>query len=252
MNDENKCPIWGTLAECTYGEGPVVLVTSPRAGGKYSSAMRGSDLGGLDYKIKVKLTSWLVEQRRLGTESPLIDDTVINNIKNHRTLTLQERADKVLIFLVNSTKKLGETSYCTIKIIIQPENSWEEHSQFQNLLAYSECYDWDEVNYLLKYLEERSFVKDFQCKSGSIPIDGFAAQREYFRYMVSMAGYARIAELQSAKTDSSQAFVAMWFDDSMKQIYDESIKPAIDDAGYVPIRIDRKDHNNKIDDEIIA
>jgi nucleoside 2-deoxyribosyltransferase len=44
----------------------------------------------------------------------------------------------------------------------------------------------------------------------------------------------------------------MWFDDSMMEAYDNGIAPAIRDAGYEPIRIDRKDHNNKIDDEIIA
>ena len=44
----------------------------------------------------------------------------------------------------------------------------------------------------------------------------------------------------------------MWFNTSMNDAYEEGIALAIEDAGYKPVRIDRKDHNNKIDDEIIA
>jgi len=65
-------------------------------------------------------------------------------------------------------------------------------------------------------------------------------------------GYARLAELEGTNIGSSQAFVAMWFDASMNKAYENGIKLAIEDAGYKPVRIDRKDHNNKIDDEIIA
>jgi len=44
----------------------------------------------------------------------------------------------------------------------------------------------------------------------------------------------------------------MWFDESMKAAYEEGIEPAILEAGYEPLRIDRKEHINRIDDEIIA
>ena len=44
----------------------------------------------------------------------------------------------------------------------------------------------------------------------------------------------------------------MWFDDSMDEVWENAIKPGIEDAGYQAIRIDRKEHLNKIDDEIIA
>ena len=44
----------------------------------------------------------------------------------------------------------------------------------------------------------------------------------------------------------------MWFDRSMDSLWKEGIKPGIEDAGYEAVRIDRKEHVNKIDDEIIA
>jgi nucleoside 2-deoxyribosyltransferase len=55
-----------------------------------------------------------------------------------------------------------------------------------------------------------------------------------------------------APPTAKQAFVAMWFDASMSDAYTQGIAPGIVDAGYEPLRIDRKDHNNRIDDEIIS
>jgi hypothetical protein len=53
-------------------------------------------------------------------------------------------------------------------------------------------------------------------------------------------------------SDSSTAFVAMWFNEEVNSVWEQAIYPAIDEAGYSPLRIDKKHHNNKIDDEIIA
>ena len=44
----------------------------------------------------------------------------------------------------------------------------------------------------------------------------------------------------------------MWFDDSMNEAWKHGIDPAVRDTGYEPVRIDRKEHVNKIDDEIVA
>ncbi|HHH75938.1 MAG TPA: hypothetical protein ENL03_02800 [Phycisphaerae bacterium] len=57
---------------------------------------------------------------------------------------------------------------------------------------------------------------------------------------------------EAVNVESDQAFVAMWFDPSMQEFFDEGIKPAIKNAGYKCLRIDEKPHNNDISDEIIA
>ena len=44
----------------------------------------------------------------------------------------------------------------------------------------------------------------------------------------------------------------MWFDESMDKAYEEGIRPGIEDAGYRPLRIDRKPDVDKIDDEVIS
>ena len=67
-----------------------------------------------------------------------------------------------------------------------------------------------------------------------------------------MKGYERLEEIEKPNQDSTKVFVAMWFDDSMDKVWEKGIRPAITDAGYEPVRIDQKEHANKIDDEIIA
>lgn len=70
--------------------------------------------------------------------------------------------------------------------------------------------------------------------------------------IVSAQGYRHLFEIQRTSRESAFAFVAMWFDASMSKIYDDGIEPAIRRAGYKPVRIDREDHSNRIDDEIIG
>lgn len=51
---------------------------------------------------------------------------------------------------------------------------------------------------------------------------------------------------------SSTGFCAMWFDNEVLPLWLNVIEPAIRLAGYDPIKIDLKPHNEKIDDEIMA
>ena len=44
----------------------------------------------------------------------------------------------------------------------------------------------------------------------------------------------------------------MWFGHEMNESYQNGFSPAIVEAGYDPQRIDKKEHINKIDDEILA
>lgn len=94
---------------------------------------------------------------------------------------------------------------------------------------------------LLYYLAEQGFItyKDIVM---SDPLVG-----------VTPRGWERIRALQQPGRDSKQAFIAMWFADAHKVYFDEAIKPAVEaDGKFTALRIDRKDHNNRIDDEIIA
>jgi hypothetical protein len=65
-------------------------------------------------------------------------------------------------------------------------------------------------------------------------------------------GFEFLESLEFKGALTTQAFVAMWFDSSMDAAYQFGFERAIAEAGYRPLRIDRKDHSNKINDEIIG
>ncbi|MFN7307973.1 MAG: hypothetical protein ACK5TQ_15535, partial [Acetobacteraceae bacterium] len=69
--------------------------------------------------------------------------------------------------------------------------------------------------------------------------------------MLSPQGYARVEEIDGTNSESTEAFIAMWFNPAMDDA-EAAIKAGVTDAGYTPVRIDNQEHNKKIDDEIIA
>ena len=69
---------------------------------------------------------------------------------------------------------------------------------------------------------------------------------------ITVEGYIAADELTATRGQSEEVFVAMSFSSAMTSVYDIGLKVGIERAGYVPIRIDRTEHVNRIDDEIVA
>lgn len=65
------------------------------------------------------------------------------------------------------------------------------------------------------------------------------------------AGWAYLETVRPNK-QSTVAFAAMNFAPELTFLFDDGIAPACEAAGYEPKRIDRHEHANRIDDEIIA
>jgi hypothetical protein len=68
---------------------------------------------------------------------------------------------------------------------------------------------------------------------------------------LTSSGWQELEKIERSGAESSNAFIAMWFDPSQNAVRG-SIQSAIAASGYVPIRIDEVEHVNRIDDEIIA
>jgi hypothetical protein len=96
------------------------------------------------------------------------------------------------------------------------------------------------ITFIVNSLLRRGYVEGSSALPGTI--------------RMTIDGWQRVEELNKGRLVgmSKQAFVAMWFDASMDKIFDEGIKPAIEKAGFSAMRIDRKQSNNQITDEIIA
>ena len=228
MNQESLCPIWGTPAseESTDGRHGK-LVDSPRAGGKYfisGTAIRC--LPRIADRGKARLTSWLVDQRRLGANCPEIDSNTITMAEQQKDLSVHNRADRLLQYIGDQIGEIGKHfEYFP--------------SEISNtaIAAWSESAGEHEVWYLLDYLNEEGWIENKLIRN---------------RYTVTVEGYARLEELETANIKSSKGFVAMWFDPSTDEAWEQGIKLGIEEAGYEAVRIDQKEHVNKIDDEIIA
>lgn len=235
MNENTRCAIWGTLvSDKSNGGRDGRLVNSLRTGGRYFiSGSAITQLEQLDKRLKARLTSWLIEQRRLGSECPEITTVIIEDAKYRRDLTVHKRAERLLQYIGNQTPSIGSIVAFTGPDVCAPAMAW------------SEAISIDEVKFLLDYLVEKGWLKGYEATN-----DKYVSTID--RYSLTVEGYARIAELEGTHTESSQAFVAMWFHDSMSDVWEQGIKPGVEDAGYKPIRIDRREHNNKICDEIIA
>lgn len=239
MNE--NCPIWGTPALIEPPKGHSLTVNSPRAGGWYSiSGTADVMVNDLDSRSKARLTSWLIEQRRQGTDCPKLYDKEINHVKVSRDLSVHIRADNLLQLIRVKVPHIGaRISYNNFNL------EGEEEVLVWEMLAYSESINHQELDFLLDYLADRSWLTVTRRSR-------YGAGRRRYIYELTVQGYEHLAEIDHTATDSSQAFVAMWFHESMNEIWENGFRSAIEGAGYKPVRIDQKEHVNKIDDEIIA
>jgi hypothetical protein len=102
------------------------------------------------------------------------------------------------------------------------------------------CKNPTELLYLIDYLK------------GSGRLVGLGGGGSQLVVKVTPLGLDFLEEIRRRTPLSQQVFVAMWFHPCMTPVYEQSMAPAIRDAGYDPKRIDKKEHFGKIDDEIIG
>ncbi len=195
-----------------------------------------------DISVKARLTSWIIEQMRLGVQCPEISTDIIERVEQRRRLSVPERADGLLEYLEQRLTHPRDT--CT-------HPSYDRaQEEFYSILARikSEV----EVGLIQRQRGEIGFYFDYLEGQNLVRKDDRREHGGELRYGLTVAGYTRLEELRHTVPSSRQCFVAMWFDDSMQQARDEGILPAIRDTGYDPVGIDQKEHLNKIDDEIIV
>ena len=224
-----RCNIWDTIAvDVTPSPSELVVLDSPRAGGKYGISARAVDaLRKEDDRLKARLTSMLVDQRALGNECPEVIELMVSEAKRAKNKNVQQRADRLLQYIDGETSNLGDVF------------SFSNQAMICGAIAWSESTSSNEVLFLMDHLSERGRIRSQEV--------GKARQ-----WTLSVGGYEHLSELHQKRTDSTDAFVAMWFDKSMDAVWNQGIKAGIQDAGYRPVRIDGTEHNDKIDDRIIS
>ncbi|WP_148560831.1 hypothetical protein [Magnetospira sp. QH-2] len=195
---------------------------------------------------RMSITQWIVEQNLIGAEA-LVTSTTLKEVRGRSLPHPNDRAEWLLGYLVRISQHIGQNLSFLPLLDVQQDGGGNLHSismttysdSANYLLAWSASAQHEELQFLLKFLERRGYLE----LGSNGPIPDIVVQPE---------GFAHVAERSSRPSVSHEAFVAMWFDPSMDEVYELGFEKAIRESGYDPIRIDRKEHINKIDDEIIA
>jgi len=144
--------------------------------------------------------------------------------------SISERLDRTLINFSKLEPKIGKW--------------WVYVDDFDYVVAYAE--DGESWEYILKQLQKDDLIEIKVAKPGEMLGDAIR---------LTPKGWNRIAELErgGGHLQNKQAFVAMWFDKSMDEVWERGFKPAIEeDSDIKALRVDLKEHNEKICDVIIA
>lgn len=240
-----KCPIWQTPAVPIpgYENRDGVAVDSPRAGGRYFITRSAEvSLGRLSDRQKVALTHEIVTNNSVESIANITTQT-LDALPDNPVFSPQQRASRLLEFLIRKSTYLGQMITFPAEAISSSDPNIfffgvQTGEAAAPLFAWSDSLEEEEVWFLLSMLADQHLI---QAPTGSA-ID---------EIKVLPAGYARF-ETDSVANRSDQAFVAMWFHTEMQEPYDAGVEAAVRESGYTPLRIDRKEHNNRIDDEIIA
>jgi hypothetical protein len=150
-------------------------------------------------------------------------------------------------FLSKSPKSVLEKVLLLLQYISRKTN-YPGDDVFINLSQdYSVCFckNSSELNFYLKHLKEIGDIKM-----------GIAANGGH-NTSLTAEGWRKVESLRKPNIESKQAFVAMWFDESMNEIFEKGICPLGDEkdesyTGFKMLRIDQEPFNDKICDHIIA
>lgn len=106
------------------------------------------------------------------------------------------------------------------------------------LFHYLYCSNWE------KYNSEITGTLDRMSELG------YLNKTRNAQYTISAKGWEKVSELESNKKSINQGFIAMSFN-VKTAIISDAFKKAISKCGYIPQRIDEKEHNNQIVPEIL-
>lgn len=194
--------------------------TCPRCGEfKITGTAEGLIRKPLGNAKRALLSGWVRAQNNSGS-IPTLSSTALSEILARSPPLITERANGLLIEAERGLKELGDRFN-----INEPR-----------FLAATYSASQDEVSYLLRILSD-------QRLAAPLTLDGGCE--------ILPAGYIRLDEMRRSSSTSAQGFIAMWFDDSLNDVYESGLQAAIFSSGYDPVRIDRIEHVNRIDDEII-
>jgi nucleoside 2-deoxyribosyltransferase len=214
------CPICTTNASLLTAQN--TRVVCPRCG---LFDITGSALAELDGKLltprqRANASGWIAE-----SSPSLINTDDLQRIRTLATPSVQSRFDRLLLKLLKESPFLGSP----VALDEQSMPSYVAATYSQNE---------GELRVMVESLISRNLL--------------VGAGGNWLNPALSYAAYAYVDEHLAKNAESPIGFCAMWFNDQVLPLWERAIEPSIDAAGYEPLRLDKHEHNNRIDEEIIA
>ena len=232
------CPIWGEDFSATVSPSDRYLmdyVDSPRAGGQFKLYHNTRwMINELSPKKKAQLTTWIIDQHLRGVNEPEITADIVKDVINEASPSFRIRAERVLSFINDQISTTRQTFFSLYNVS-------------PCIYAWSESIAEHEVGQIITYLIDNKLLTHSD-RVAMIDLGGFKVPKVV---RVSGEGQIQLDDLR-ASVDSAQAFVAMWIDDSMREAYEEGIRPAIAKAGYSAYRVDDKHHLDTIEAKALS
>ena len=220
MSDQEPCFICGTTHTAAPHDHLFIQQNCPRCGQFKLTLRTCAIIKKIAAEARVKISGWVSDQNRAGTV-PTISFDVLERILARPLPTIVERADRLLLEALREQDRL----------------TWDFDIDQPRYLAATYSKGIDDVTYLAEMLVDEGLVKLFAG-------DGI--------YRILPHGHIAADKLIYRTAPGDKGFVAMWLDEDLKSAYEKGFQVGILNAGYDPVRVDRVEHTNRIDDEIIA
>jgi hypothetical protein len=225
-----QCPITGFEAEEFPPEGDFRRIRCRALGGAYEITGTADELlTQVSSGHRLKIATHVINERRSGIARPSISSATLAKVALVPPLKVMEKVHRLYRYVASQSPLMG--TRLPYSGLVTPALT-----DFQNgAAAWTESPSFKEVRPLVVYAKESGHFANLE---GAIQL--------------TVPGWAYIEQLEWTERASQQAFVAMWFGPEVSGAYNDGIAPAVLDTGYSPMRIDQKEHSNRIDDEIIA
>jgi hypothetical protein len=187
-----------------------------------------------DADERAKLSAWI-----RANPGNIFTTTELDRVDEATKPSTKFRADQMLRFIASKAAPGKEFAAHEHTIAVHTASTLKDVRGANPLLAIGWCADESEMNFMI----DRMLYAELGYLEKANPNDAY-------QYKVSPKGW--VALETAPQSISSVGFCAMWFHPRMNFLYSDVVAPAISEAGYEPLRIDKKEHANRIDDEIIA
>ncbi len=235
-SENSSCPICGSSCYANSDFGPEGLITRPTmvvcpicGKFRFANSARFSFSSAQEKQLSYRLSFYLrsTSDRAAGKRDnslfPIYTNDDLERIVESRDPSINEKLQLLLKHLAGLSEYPGQ------------EVRFDSTHDYSTLC----CKNREESVFHLRTLEGQGLVSVEWLLDGETPC------------ALTSSGWQELERIEQSGAESSNAFIAMWFDHERDKVHD-TIQAAIATSGYKPIRVDKVEHVNRIDDEIIA